>query len=108
APTAEGVTLALVLDTSASIEPALLDAERSLVEAVLQGLGQRDRAVVLAADQTVHLVGPAIGPVDAARRKAVSDALSALSPGGASDLGRALEGGADALSQRDPASGARP
>ena len=94
----EGVTLALVVDTSASIEPALLDAERALVDAVLAGLGARDRAVVLAADQTVHPVGPAaVGFVDAARRKAIADGLAALSPGGASDLGRAFEAGADAL-----------
>lgn len=94
----EGVTLALVVDVSGSIEPALLDAERALVEAVLAGLGAHDRVVVLAADQTVRAVGPAaLGPVDAARRKAVSDGLGALSPGGASDLGRAFEAGADAL-----------
>jgi tetratricopeptide (TPR) repeat protein len=94
----EGVTLALVLDTSASIEPALFDAERALVEAVLAGLGPRDHAVVLAADQTVRPVGPAaVGPVDADRRKAIAGALSSLSPGGATDLGRALEAGADAL-----------
>ncbi len=100
----DGVTLALVMDTSASIEPALFDAERSLVEAVLAGLGPRDRAVVLAADQTVRPVGPAVmGPVDAARRKAVGDALSKLSPGGASDIGRALEAGADALPTDAPA-----
>jgi tetratricopeptide (TPR) repeat protein len=95
----DGVTLALLVDTSESIEPALFDAERALVEAVLAGLGPRDRAVVLAADQTVRPVGPAtLGPVDAARRKAVTEALSTLSPGGATDLGRAFEAGADALS----------
>jgi tetratricopeptide (TPR) repeat protein len=94
----DGVTLALVMDASASVEPALFDAERALVEAVFAGLGPRDRAVVLAADQTVRPVGPdAMGPVDAARRKAVSEALATLSPGGATDLGRALEAGADAL-----------
>ncbi len=100
----QGVTLALVVDTSASIEPALLEAERALVEAVMQGLGPRDRAIVLAADQSVHPIGPAaIGPVDDARRKAVSAGLDALSPGGASDLGRALEAAADALPADAPA-----
>jgi Flp pilus assembly protein TadD len=100
----EGVTLALVMDVSGSIEPALLDAERALVEAVIGGLGARDRVVVLAADQTVHAVGPAaIGPVDAARRKAVAEGLTALSPGGASDLGRAFEAGADVLPADAPA-----
>ncbi|MEJ7728160.1 MAG: VIT domain-containing protein [Polyangiaceae bacterium] len=78
----DGVTLALVVDTSSSIEPSLLDAERAVVDAVLAGLGTRDRAVVLAADQMVSAVGPAtIGPVDDARRKAVSEALGRLSPG---------------------------
>ncbi|UQA59312.1 VIT domain-containing protein [Polyangium aurulentum] len=100
----EGVTLALVLDVSSSVEPALLEAERALVEAVLVGLGARDRVVVLASDQAVRPVGPAaIGPVDEARRKAIRDALSSLSPGGATDLGRALEAGADALPPDAPA-----
>jgi tetratricopeptide (TPR) repeat protein/Mg-chelatase subunit ChlD len=100
----DGVTLAIVLDTSGSIEPALLDAERALVEALLAGLGARDRAVVLSADQTARPVGPeTMGPVDAARRKAISEALAKLSPGGATDLGRALEAAADALPADAPA-----
>jgi tetratricopeptide (TPR) repeat protein len=86
------------------VEPALLEAERALVDAVLAGLGARDRAVVLAADQTVRPVGPAaIGPVDDARRKAVTAALAEIGPGGATDLGRALEAGADALPKDAPA-----
>ena len=101
---AEGVTLALVLDTSASTEPAMLDAERALVEAVLKGLGERDRAVVVAADQGAATVGPkALAPVDPAFRKAVAEGLSKLSPGGATDVGRALEAGADALPGDAPA-----
>ncbi|MBK9260484.1 MAG: FecR domain-containing protein [Polyangiaceae bacterium] len=99
----DGVTLALVLDTSSSVEPALFDAERALVDAVLAGLGTRDRAIVLAADQTVRPVGPPLGPVDDARRKATTEALSKLSPGGATDLGRALEAGADAIPADAPA-----
>ncbi len=100
----DGVTLALVMDTSGSIEPALLDAERALVEALLSGLGARDRVVVLSADQTARAVGPdRLGPVDDARRKAVKEALGKLSPGGATDLGRALEAAADALPPDAPA-----
>lgn len=95
---ASGVTLALVLDTSGSIEPAQLDAERALVEAVIAALGPRDRVVVLAADQGARFVGPqTIGPVDDARKKAIREALARVAPGGATDLGRALEAGADAL-----------
>jgi tetratricopeptide (TPR) repeat protein/Mg-chelatase subunit ChlD len=104
AQASDGVTLALVLDTSGSTEPSMLDSERTLVEAILAGLGARDRVVVLAADQSAHAVGPnAIGPLDAARRQAIAAGLSALSPGGASDLGRALEAAADALPSDAPA-----
>lgn len=100
----DGVTLAIVVDTSGSIEPALLDAERALVEALLGGLGARDRAIVLSADQTARAVGPnELGPVDDARRKAVAEGLRKLSPGGASDVGRALEAAADALPEDAPA-----
>jgi Mg-chelatase subunit ChlD len=100
----EGVTLVLIMDTSGSIEPALLDAERALVEALLAGLGARDRVLVLSADQTTRAVGPdRLGSVDPTRRQAVSRALGQLSPGGASDLGRALEAAADALPPDAPA-----
>lgn len=98
----EGVTLAIVMDASSSIDPAHFAAERALVEAILGGLGAKDRAVVLAADQEVQPVGPpALGPVDDARRKAVSEGLSKLTLGGATDLGRALEAAADALPAND-------
>lgn len=99
-----GATLALVVDTSGSAEPAELDVSRAFVRAVLDALGDRDQVVVLAADQAVRPVGPAaIGPLDAARKSAILDALGKLSPGGATDLGRALEAGADALPADAPA-----
>lgn len=98
-----GVTLALVLDTSRSIDPTLLEAERALCEAVLLGLGKDDRVVVFASDDTVRPVGPAtLGPVDDARRKEIGLALGALRPGGATDLGAALERAADALPFDEP------
>jgi tetratricopeptide (TPR) repeat protein len=94
----DGVTLALVVDTSLSIDPALLDAERALVEAILEGLGQNDKVVVLAADQDARAVGPAtLGAVTPERRATTRAALAALRPGGATDLGVALERAADAL-----------
>jgi tetratricopeptide (TPR) repeat protein len=100
----DGVTLAVVMDTSGSIEPALLDAERAAIEALLEGLGARDRLVVLAADQGTRAVGPAaLGPVDDARRKAIAQGLAEVSPGGATDLGRALEAAADLLPTDAPA-----
>lgn len=100
----DGVTLAIVVDTSGSIEPALLDAERAVVEGLLAGLGARDSVVVLSADQGARPVGPErLGPVDDARRKATSAALSQLSTGGATDVGRALEAAADLLPPDAPA-----
>jgi tetratricopeptide (TPR) repeat protein len=98
-----GVSLALVLDTSQSVDPALLDAERALAEAILEGLGAGDRAILLAADQATRPIGPdTIGPVTPERRKATRDALASLRPGGASDLGVALERAADALPKDAP------
>ncbi|MCE7889424.1 MAG: VWA domain-containing protein [Sorangiineae bacterium PRO1] len=99
-----GATLALVVDTSGSAEAAELDVSRAFVRAVLDALGDRDQVVVLAADQTVRPVGPKdIGPLDAARKTAILEALGKLAPGGATDLGRALEAGADALPADAPA-----
>jgi len=99
----DGVTLALVVDTSGSTDAAMLDAERALVEAVLGGLGANDRAVVLAADQGVRALGPAtLGPVDGPRRAAVNAALARLAPGGATDLGAALTRAADVLPANEP------
>jgi len=100
----DGVTLAVVLDVSGSIDPSLLDAERALVEALLRGLGERDRVVVFAADERVSAIGPEkVTPMTEEARKAILRAMAALRPGGATDLGRALERGADAIPQDAPA-----
>ncbi len=94
----DGVALAFVVDTSGSIEPSMLDASRALVASVLSAMGPHDRVVVLAADDSVRPIGPArMGPVDAARRKATLAALDAVTVGGATDLGRALDAAADSL-----------
>ena len=93
-----GVTLAVVLDTSFSVAPSLLDAERAVVEALLEGLGSEDRLVVLAADQGSRFVGGSrLAPVDDKRRRAMREELAMLRSGGASDLGAALEDAADTL-----------
>ena len=99
-----GVTLALVLDTSQSIDPALFDAERALVSAVVSGLGAQDRFIVLSGDQTARPIGfDKIANADDAHKKQVLDALARITTGGATDLGRALEAGADALPADAPA-----
>ena len=97
-PEADGVALALVLDTSSSVDPQLFEASRAFVSAVTESLGPKDRLVVLAADAVVRPVGPAaMGPVDPARKAEIATALGKLVLGGSTDLGRALEAGAEAL-----------
>jgi tetratricopeptide (TPR) repeat protein len=92
------VNLAVVLDTSMSVGSSVLETERAVLDALLEGLGPRDSIVVLAADQTVRSVGPSTPkPVTPALRVELEAALSALRPGGASNLGLALERAADAL-----------
>jgi Flp pilus assembly protein TadD/Mg-chelatase subunit ChlD len=103
ASTDVGVSVVLVLDASASVNASMLETSRSFVRAVLRGLDARDRAVVLAADQTTHPVGPAdMGPLTDARKQAMLAGLDTLSPGGATDIGRALEAGADLVPAESP------
>ena len=100
-----GVTLALVVDTSMSIGAAL-ETERAVIDAVLDGLGPRDSLVVLAADQTVRSVGPAMpSAVTPTMRAQVREALGRLRPAGASNLGVALQQACDLLDS--PARGKR-
>ncbi|MFO0661620.1 MAG: VWA domain-containing protein [Polyangiaceae bacterium] len=99
-----GVALSIVVDTSLSVDAALLDAERALVEALVEGLGSRDRVAVFAGDQATRVVGPAEpGPVTPARRAAIREGLAQLRPGGATDLGVALQKAADAIPSDAPA-----
>lgn len=93
-----GVTLALVVDASASMGPSLLEIERAAVDALLESLGPKDSVVVLVADQSVRLVGPekpeAVTPELRARLR---KGLAEVRAGGASNLGLALERAADLL-----------
>lgn len=99
----EGLTLALVLDTSASIDPALLDAGRAFVEALVKSLGDSDRVIVLAADTTTRAVGvDKMSKADEETKAAIIAALANVTRGGATDLGRALEAAADHLPEDAP------
>ena len=93
-----GVTLALVVDVSSSMGPALLETERAAVDAILESLGPKDSVVVIAADQGTAIVGPdkpsAVTPELRAR---VRKELTAVHAGGATNLGGALERAADLL-----------
>ena len=103
ATTDEGVAVVLVLDVSASAHDSMLETSRSFVRALLGGLDSRDRAVVLAADQTTHAVGPAtLEDLTDERKGAILAALDTLRPGGATDIGRALEAGADLVPADSP------
>ena len=94
----EGITLALVVDTSLSVGASSLETERAVVDAVLQGLGAHDSLVVLAADQTVRPVGSATPqPVTPELRNTVRRELAAIHAGGASNVAAALEQAADVL-----------
>ena len=93
-----GVTLALVVDTSSSVGPALLETERAAVDAVLESMGPKDNVIVLAADQSAVVVGPdKPSPVTPELRAKLRQELSAIRSGGASNLGSALERAADLL-----------
>ncbi len=100
-----GVDMVVVVDRSSSVEPAMLEAGRAFVRALVDALGPADRIAVVAADTVVRAVGPdGFGPADDARRAAVRDALVApWTPGGATDLGAALEQAADRLPADAPA-----
>ena len=101
---AGGVTLAIVVDTSMSIGGSLLESEKAVVDALMDGLGPHDAIVVLAADQTVRRLGTGKPvPVTPALRAQLRQELASIHAGGASNLGAALEQAADALD--DPGSG---
>lgn len=93
-----GLTFALVVDSSMSIGPAVLETSRAVVDAILEGLGPSDSVVVLAADQALRPLGESTPqPVTPALRANVRKALAGLRAGGASNLGVALQHAADIL-----------
>ncbi len=101
-----GVTLALVVDTSSSMGPSLLETERAAVDALLESLGPKDAVVVVAADQSARLVGPDHpSPVTPELRAQIRRDLAAVHAGGASNLGVALERAADLLDAQGERSG---
>ncbi len=95
---ASKLTLVLVLDSSMSIGAQALETERAVLDAVLEGLGPDDSLAVLAADQTVRPLGPPTPTAVSEKLRAeVQAAALGLRPGGASNLGLALQRAADLL-----------
>jgi len=98
-----GLDVAVVVDTSAATETSSLAIARAATAALLAHLGKDDRAAVWASDAGLRPVAVGsgeLGPVDDARRNAISAGLAKVERGGATDLGAVL---ADAASRLDPA-----
>jgi Ca-activated chloride channel family protein len=98
-----GLDLAIVIDASAATDQATLSVARAATSALLSHLGEQDRAVVLAGDDSLRPVVAGwskLAPVDGAARLKVQDALSEVARGGATDLGAML---AAAARELDPA-----
>lgn len=94
--TESGTTLALVVDVSSSVGPALLETERAAVDAILESLGPKDKVVVVAADQSTRVVGPdKASAVTPELRAQIKKELAQIHAGGASNLGLGLERAAD-------------
>ncbi|MBI2894690.1 MAG: AgmX/PglI C-terminal domain-containing protein [Deltaproteobacteria bacterium] len=97
---AEGVDLVVLYDDSAATEGGELELGRSVVEAILRGLGPKDRVAVLAADLGAHAVVGDRPRLERAKPDAVERILEAVArrrTGGATDLGQALVEGVSAL-----------
>jgi Mg-chelatase subunit ChlD/tetratricopeptide (TPR) repeat protein len=86
------LALVLVLDASMSMGGSGFELGRSTVAAILSKLGIHDEVAVVVAEQKVKTVGSSVlEPLSAERRIELMRSLSALRPGGASNLGLALE-----------------
>jgi len=95
-----GLDLAIVIDASAATDPATLSIARAATSALLSHLGDRDRAVVLAGDDSLRPIVPGfeqLSKIDQATRLNVQDALSHVARGGATDLGAMLAAAARKL-----------
>jgi tetratricopeptide (TPR) repeat protein len=92
------VRVALVIDISASIGGTGLELGRNLVEALLGNLSEKDSAIVVVTDEEQRtLMAERPATITKEWRKQLQLELSKLRPGGASDIGRALEYAADKL-----------
>ncbi|MBX3232147.1 MAG: AgmX/PglI C-terminal domain-containing protein [Labilithrix sp.] len=92
-PSAKGVDLAIVVDTSAATEPGALAIARSLTSALLAHLGPDDRAALWAGDATLRPIGEGSGElaaVDANKRRDWLAGLAGVERGGATDIGALL------------------
>lgn len=97
-----GVTLAIVVDTSLSVGASTLETSLAVVDTLVQSLGPKDSVVVVASDETARSIGPKVPtPVTDGLRKQLATELSRLRAGGASNLERGLQFGADLVDASD-------
>jgi Ca-activated chloride channel family protein len=102
-PSAGGLDLAIVVDTSAATDGPSLAVARAATSALLSHLGKDDRVVVWAGDASLRAVVPGrdkLAPVDEAGRREILARLADTPRGGATDLGAML---AIAAAGLDPA-----
>lgn len=102
-PRDEGVDMVLLVDHSAATDPAALQLEQAMAEALTRSLGPRDRLLVLAGDVRTRAQGGASAtmvPATPEARAAALDALAQDRRGGATDLGAMIEAAQGALDPR--------
>lgn len=93
---AQPVTLAIVVDRSASMAGSALAAAKEAARTVVQGLGPRDRALLIAFDADARVLCPL---VPAARRSDLLAAIETIDVGRGSDLYGGWLAGARLLGQ---------
>jgi Ca-activated chloride channel family protein len=95
-----GLDLAIVVDTSAATDPAMLAVARAATTALLAHLGKDDRVAVWTGDDGLRPLLPdhaKPSPVDDAARRAIAEKLANVARGGATDLGAVLASAAASL-----------
>ncbi|MEP7208075.1 MAG: VWA domain-containing protein [Casimicrobiaceae bacterium] len=79
----EPLTLALVIDRSASMAGTPLDEAKRCARTIVESLGPRDRAAVVAFDDEVEVLAPVLG---VHQRASLLAAIDAIASGGSTDL----------------------
>lgn len=97
----DGIDLAIIVDTSAATEASSLNLAAAVTHALLEHMGERDRAIVWTGADGLRPLIPGqteLAPVTASTREAVRAGLASVQPGGATDLGTMLSEARSVLS----------
>ena len=98
----EPITLALVLDRSGSMAGVPLAEAKRCARMIVESLGPRDRAAIVAFDDEVERLSPVVG---GDQRSGLVAAIEAIDSGGATDLHGGWLEGARVLGQNVAGSG---